>query len=274
MLKQRIITALLLLPLVVAAIFYLPAIWFVILLAVIMLICTIEYVRLAGFSGTAATIGFVLIQTIIFALLFLSKDSWTTDSVMWLGGFAIGWLWLFTRLLLFRSDTPIDNRYRTLSFITAIVSVSSGWFALSWLRLQDQGPWLIMLLLLIVWAADTGAYFSGRAFGKRKLAPHISPGKTIAGLVGGLLLAAVIAWLALQWLPLEFSLSLAQIFALSLVTVLISVGGDLMVSMHKRISGFKDSGQILPGHGGILDRLDSLLAAAPVFALGLHLATG
>lgn len=274
MLKQRIITALLLLPLVVAAIFYLPAVWFVMLLAVIMLVCTIEYVKLASFSGTAATVGFVLTQTVIFALLFLYKDSWTTDSTIWLAGFTVGWLLLFMRLLVFRQDTPIDTRYRALSFITAIVSVSSGWFALSWLRLQDQGSWLIMLLLLIVWAADTGAYFSGKTFGKRKLAPHISPGKTIAGLVGGLLLATVVAWLGLHWLPLNLSLNLTQLFALSLITVLISVGGDLMVSLHKRISGFKDSGQILPGHGGVLDRLDSLLAAAPVFALGLHLATG
>src|SRR5690606_8987118 len=134
----------------------------------------------------------------------------------------------------------------------------------------------ILLLLLIVWAADTGAYFSGKAFGKKKLAPHISPGKTIAGLFGGLILAATIAWFAVHILPpvqLLLPLQTVQVLWLSLITVLVSVGGDLMVSMHKRTSGHKDSSQLLPGHGGLLDRLDSLLSAAPFYALGLHLAS-
>ncbi len=276
MLKQRIITALLLLPLVLAAIFFMPTIWFMLILAIVMLAGTIEYVRLAGFSGAIATSAFVLTQTAIFVLLYMCRDSWDKDALIWLGGFAIAWLLLFSRLALFRSNTIIDTRYRLLSFVTAIISVTGGWFALSWLHMQDQGPWLILLLLLIVWAADTGAYFSGKAFGKRKLAPHISPGKTIAGLVGGLILSALIALLAVRWIPsarLLLPLGTVQIIWLSLITVLISVGGDLMVSLHKRISGFKDSSQLLPGHGGILDRMDSLLAAAPFFALGLLLAS-
>lgn len=276
MLKQRIITALLLLPLVLALIFLMPTVWFMLVLAIVMLACTIEYVRLAGFSGMLATSVFVLLQTAIFIAIYVCADSWGKDAQMWLGGFSIAWLLLFGRLAMFRSETKIDSRYRALSFVTSIVSVTSGWYALYWLQMQNQGPWLILLLLLIVWAADTGAYFSGKAFGKRKLAPHISPGKTIAGLVGGLILSAIIAWLAVQWMPavqLLSNLGSVQMLCLSLITVVISVGGDLMVSMHKRISGFKDSGQLLPGHGGILDRLDSLLAAAPFFALGLLMAS-
>lgn len=276
MLKQRIITALLLLPLVFAAIFLLPSSWFMLVLAVIMLGCTTEYVRLAGFSGVFSTSMFVLIQSALFVMIYFAKDLWQANILMWLGGFAFIWLLLFARLVLFRPDTSINGRYRLQSFVTAIVSVTSGWFALSWLHMQSQGPWLFLLLLLIVWAADTGAYFSGKAFGKRKLAPHISPGKTIAGLVGGLILASAIAWLAVHFMPpvqLLSPLDTVQLIWLTLITVLISVGGDLMVSMHKRISGFKDSGQLLPGHGGILDRLDSLLAAAPFFALGLQLAS-
>jgi len=276
MLKQRIITALLLLPLVLAGIFVMPSTWFMLVLAVVMLACTIEYVRLAGFSGTLATAVFVLIQSAIFIMIYLCSDSWGKDAQVWLGAFSIAWLLLFGRLAMFRSETRIDSRYRVWSFVTAIVSVTSGWFALSWLHMQNQGPWLILLLLLMVWAADTGAYFSGKAFGKRKLAPHISPGKTIAGLVGGLILAVFIVWLTVHWMPpvqLLSNLDTVQMLWLSLITVLISVGGDLMVSLHKRISGFKDSGQLLPGHGGILDRLDSLLAAAPFFALGLQMAS-
>lgn len=276
MLKQRIITALVLLPLVLAAIFLLPSAWFMVLLTIIMLAASIEYVRLAGISGAIARSAFVLVQVAVFALLFIYRDSWDKDALLWLGGFSIVWLLLFTRLALFRSHTEIDTRYRLLSFVTAIVSVTGGWLALSWLHMQNQGAWLILLLLLVVWAADTGAYFSGKAFGKRKLAPYISPGKTIAGLVGGLILSALVAWLALRTMPsaqLLLPLGTVQIIWLSLITVLISVGGDLMVSMHKRVSGFKDSSQLLPGHGGILDRLDSLLAAAPFYALGLQLAS-
>lgn len=276
MLKQRIITALILLPLVLAAIFLMPTVWFMALLAIVMLASTIEYVRLAGFSGAVASSAFVLSQFAIFVLLFICRDSWDQDALLWLGGFSIAWLLLFSRLALFRSNTEIGTRYRLLSFVTAIISVTGGWFTLSWLHMQDQGPWLILLLLLVVWAADTGAYFSGKAFGKRKLAPHISPGKTIAGLVGGLILSALVAWLAVRTMPsaqLLLPLGTMQIIWLSLITVLISVAGDLMVSMHKRISGFKDSSQLLPGHGGILDRVDSLLAAAPFFALGLQMAS-
>ena len=126
-------------------------------------------------------------------------------------------------------------------------------------------------MLLIVWAADTGAYFAGRTFGKRKLAPHISPGKTIAGLFGGLITAPLVALLAVHLMPIA-GIEPAILIPLVLVTALVSVGGDLLISLHKRTSGHKDSGKLLPGHGGILDRVDSLLAAAPFFALGVLLA--
>jgi phosphatidate cytidylyltransferase len=175
---------------------------------------------------------------------------------------------LFIRLPLYHPDTQLDNTYRVVSLVAAIASITTGWFALGWIRVQPEGSWLILLLLLIVWAADTGAYFSGRAFGKRKLAPHISPGKTMAGLYGGLIAAPLIALLAVKLMPIE-AIEPVRLVMLSLVTVLVSVGGDLMISLHKRTSGYKDSGNLLPGHGGILDRLDSLLAAAPFFALGL-----
>jgi phosphatidate cytidylyltransferase len=127
---------------------------------------------------------------------------------------------------------------------------------------------LILLLLLTVWAADVGAYFAGKIFGKTRLAPHISPGKTRAGLVGGLFLAPLVTLLAANLMPLGH-IEAVYLILLSFVTALVSVGGDLMISLHKRTSGFKDSGNLLPGHGGILDRLDSLLVASPFFALGL-----
>jgi len=268
MLKQRVITALLLLPLVMALIFAAPAAWFLALLAIVLLGCSWEYSRMAGVSSQSGGYLLTLVQAIILATLFWYKDHWATDISLYLSICCVVWLLLFVRLPLYRPDTPLDNTYRTISVTTAILSITTGWFALSWIRLQPEGAWLILLLLLIVWAADTGAYFSGIAFGKRKLAPNISPGKTLAGLLGGLVAAPLVALLAAYLMPFD-SVEPVPLVLLSLVTALVSVGGDLMISLHKRTSGIKDSSKLLPGHGGMLDRLDSLLAAAPFFALGL-----
>ena len=268
MLKQRVFTALLLLPLVMAAIFALPAQWFLFLLAVILLGGSWEYRRLAGFSDHAGGYLLVFVQTIILVALFWYRGHWDNGILMVLSICCAAWLLMFIRIPLYRPETRPDGTYRFVSFITAIASVTTGWFAVSWIRIQPEGSWLILLLLLIVWAADTGAYFSGKAFGKRKLAPHISPGKTQAGLLGGLITASIVALLASKLMPIP-SIEPGRLILLSLITALVSVGGDLMISLHKRTSGFKDSGNLLPGHGGILDRLDSLMAAAPFFALGL-----
>ena len=268
MLKQRVITALLLLPLVMAAIFAAPAQWFLVLLAIVLLGCSWEYSRLAGVSGHAGGYLLVLVQAIILTALFWYQDHWAAGISSYLLICCAAWLLMFIRLPLYNPGTPLDGTYRVISSATAIASITSGWFALSWLRVQAEGSWLILLLLLIVWAADTGAYFSGKTFGKRKLASRISPGKTWAGLLGGLIAAPLIALLAANLMPIE-TIEPIRLVLLSLVTALVSVGGDLVISLQKRTSGFKDSGNILPGHGGILDRLDSLLAAAPFFALGM-----
>ncbi len=132
--------------------------------------------------------------------------------------------------------------------------------------LEPGGEWWILLLLLTIWASDVGAYFSGRAIGGAKLAPRISPGKTRAGFIGGVICAAAVAVAAGLAMP-EIDASLAQLAILGATTAVVSVGGDLFISMHKRIVGLKDSGRLFPGHGGVLDRLDSLLAGAPFFVL-------
>ena len=266
-LKQRVLTALFLLPLVLAAIFALPSAWFLILLAIILLGGSWEYRRLAGFPHAGGYL-LVLLQAVILAALFSYRDSWDSHILLYLSAACIAWLLMFIRLPLYHPDAKPDGSYRLISFGTAILSITTGWFALSWIRMQSEGPWLILLLLLIVWAADTGAYFAGKRFGENKLAPHISPGKTKEGLLGGLIAAPLVALAAASMMPLA-NVDPGKVFMLSMVTALVSVGGDLMVSLHKRTSGIKDSSNLLPGHGGVLDRIDSLLAAAPFFALGL-----
>ena len=268
MLKQRILTALVLLPLVLLAIFALPAYTFTGIVAFILLGGSWEYARLADMKSRLAIQSMVYLQAALFAVLFYMREQWNSVALVALSLFSAAWLLMFLRLTFYRAGAIADTRYRILSYATAIVSITTGWMAIGWIVMQPKGSWLILLLLLIVWAADTGAYFTGKRFGKTKLAPLISPGKTREGLLGGLLTAAVVTIIAAELMPIR-DIDVLWLIPLCMVTALASAGGDLLISMHKRISGHKDSGKLLPGHGGILDRLDSLIAAAPFFALGL-----
>jgi phosphatidate cytidylyltransferase len=132
---------------------------------------------------------------------------------------------------------------------------------------EPQGAYLAFTLLVIVWAADVGAYAAGRLLGRTKLAPAVSPGKTWEGVTGGLIAAGLVAGIAAVWLELP----LAALVTLGMLTALVSVIGDLSQSVFKRNAGLKDSGKLLPGHGGVLDRIDSLTAAVPAFVGGLAL---
>lgn len=268
MLRQRVFTALLLLPLVMAVIFALPPIGLILLAALALVRGAWEYAQLAAVEGKKGAWIMVVLQVVVFLAMMASMDQWQHAGIITLSLCCLAWLLAFSRLFFYQSGQQPDKVYRTASLVTGFISITTGWFAISWIRMLEGGSWLILLLLLIVWAADTGAYFAGKAFGKRKLAPAISPGKTQAGLVGGLVLAPLVGMAAMHFIPVK-PLDPIPLMLLCVVTALVSAGGDLLVSMHKRTSGLKDSGNWLPGHGGILDRLDSLLAAAPFFALGL-----
>ncbi len=281
MLKQRIITALILAPAAIAAIFYLPLIYFAILLLVIIGIGAWEWGPFMGFDTTTRRVGFVGTTLFLIAGIWTSvslNDLWLNSgqlhsyalAVLWL---AIAW-WIFSAFLMFSypNASSFWSKHRSVRGVFGWLTLVPTWLAFMVIRTNDyqvdtyHGAQLLMFLLLMVWSADIGAYFVGKAFGKTKLMPNVSPGKTLEGFLGGIasacILVAITAYI-LAW-------NQEQVITVLLVTVLIttvSVLGDLNESMFKRQAGVKDSGSILPGHGGILDRIDSLTATAPVFAL-------
>jgi phosphatidate cytidylyltransferase len=271
MLKTRILTALLLLPLGWLLVFRASPQVFMYIAAALLLIGSWEFHRLAALPAVAGAGAMLLVQAAIFAALVVCWPQWTASPMPAFSLACLAWLVMFAQLWLYRPGRTPDRVYRIRSFLNAVGVITFGWMATSWLRAEALGQWWFLSLLLIIFAADIGAYFCGRAWGQRKLAPAISPGKTLAGLYGGLALSALtgaglaLCLPALQVAPLTMAV-------LAVVTALVSVGGDLFISMHKRSVGLKDSGAIFPGHGGILDRFDSLLAGAPFFALGKLLA--
>ena len=167
-----------------------------------------------------------------------------------------------------KSYPEYDGWYNASLYVVGLVLITAAITAI--FNVWESSPWWLMYLFLLVWGADSGAYFVGRKLGRRKLAPSVSPNKSIEGLLGGIVTVAIII-VIVQTVYLNLTLSQHILFLiLSIVTVFSSVQGDLFESMIKRRAGIKDSGRILPGHGGVLDRIDSLLAAAPIFAAGLY----
>jgi phosphatidate cytidylyltransferase len=183
---------------------------------------------------------------------------WAASILTWLG--SIYWV---------KNYPEYDGWYNVSLNVIGFILVSAAVTALyaTW----HSSPWWLMYLFLLVWGADSGAYFVGRKFGKNKLAPNVSPNKSVEGLYGGIATTIIIMFVVQYFYLNLTALQLILFLILSLITVFASVLGDLFESMVKRRAGIKDSGRVLPGHGGVLDRIDSLLAAAPVFAAGIYI---
>jgi phosphatidate cytidylyltransferase len=275
MLGTRILTAVILVPVVLAALFLLsPLGWGAVSLVVIGIAAT-EWANLAAY-GRGARILFVAATMIAGALLLVPLASagggrWTDATVVASCGVAT-LFWLVVAPAWLRSRWK--PRSRIAMAIAGWVALFGAWVALG--ALQAHSPWLVLAAMAVVWIADTAAYFAGRAFGRRKLAPQVSPGKTWEGVYGAL---AAVAIYALALVPLAVDagyggaispIAVAVWVALALVLVALSVEGDLFESLLKRNAGVKDSGRLLPGHGGVLDRIDALLAAMPAAALLAH----
>ncbi len=266
MLKTRIITALVLAPIAIGGIFFLPPLGFALFTGAIITVGAWEWANMAGVGSGAGRVVYALITAaILFALLNVPFE-----VVLWLA--LVWWLVCF---LLVRSYPAGSERWGSLPVRAAmgLLVLVPAWVGLNHMRTggfqfgdSSSNLLLILYVFCVVWVADIGAYFAGRAFGKAKLAPRVSPGKSWAGVWGGLLAVGLFALL----IGFLASAGLSEIVLLviaSLATGLVSVLGDLFESMLKRYRGIKDSSQLLPGHGGIMDRIDSLTAAIPVFAL-------
>lgn len=262
MLKQRVVTALVLIPFVVLSIFYLPSEAFSQVLTVIILIAAWEWANLIGIESKPGRAAYLLLVLLVIQLLALVNTSWLYSLVTVAWGLALFWV------LTYPESIKQWSNGLWLQVLIGLIVLVPTWGSLTLIQAMDHGPWWIMFLMGIVWGADTGAYFVGRRFGKHKLAPVISPGKSIEGAAGGLLVTTGLAVLLFMF-DIIANIGLVQLMTFTLLVALASILGDLFESMMKRYRGIKDSGQILPGHGGLLDRIDSLTAAGPFFVFGL-----
>jgi phosphatidate cytidylyltransferase len=274
-LKQRVITGLIMAGLFLAVIVYLPLPGLALVFGVLISLGAWEWSSLAGWQKPAARVAYVLL--IVAALVILYRycgmgDQPLREKVQPLLGLACLW-WSFA-LLWVKGYPASAVLWRSLFMRSAmgLLILVSGWMSAVYLLSLPQGGLLMVVLVIVVASADIGAYFTGKRFGRHKLAVLVSPSKTWEGFWGGVAACTLLAVLLWYCLPGRAAhIGLASVVVVVVITGLVSVVGDLTVSMVKRESGVKDAGSLLPGHGGVLDRLDSLCAAAPVFSLGLLL---
>lgn len=282
MLKQRVTTALLLAPIALAAVFFLPLGGFALFVSTAFLLGAWEWSGFCGLSGKTMRSFYLLTTACIFAALYILlpseliwplADNLLLSTILFTG--VVWWLLAVMLVLTFPASQKLWARSTVVRALMGLLTLVPAWVALMFIRATDYaaspytGAWLICGLLGVVWAADIGGYVVGKPFGKHKLLPKVSPGKTLEGMLGGiacvmLLITAISAWLG--W-PEQTAIW----YGAALFLAVLSVFGDLTESMFKRVAGKKDSGKFLPGHGGILDRIDSLTATAPLFALILAL---
>lgn len=277
MTKTRLLAALIMAPIAILSVLFMPTPILAALSALLFLAALWEWLKLADVDDTLArTILLVLNLALMVALVWASRSTNGFSFVLFQLATVIGVIWWLLAMIWmkhYRFASDHDSHARAFKLAAGTLAVVPAWCALVLIHadLPNGHRWLLLALFL-VWSADTGAYFTGRKFGGkwfggRKLAPRISPNKSIEGLLGGLLLALVIAMIGAPLAGATVD-QLPAVALVALASVSFSVVGDLFESLLKRHVNVKDSGNLIPGHGGILDRVDSVLAALPVFALG------
>jgi phosphatidate cytidylyltransferase len=267
MLKKRIVTALVLAIVFLTTLFWLPPLAFQLLMALVVALVAYEWAALAGWRGLVR-LGYVFGIVFGGAGLVFAPLGGSFHLGLLIAGLVL-WALLSLRVFL-GAHVPNVLHHAHFKLLLAPLVLWPAWFALEYLHSLPDGAWWVLGTLMVVWVADSAAFFAGRMFGRVKLAPHISPGKTVEGLLGGLSGVTAYALIAHGFEPFA-QLPLWAWCALTITVTLFSVIGDLHESLLKREAGVKDSGTLLPGHGGVFDRVDSLLAAAPIMAFGLFL---
>lgn len=263
MLFARMITAVILIPLVLAAILWMPSLYFSCIVGVLILVGAWEWSQFIGVNKNFFKIGYVFCTAA--GILFFN---YVHTHIVLLTAMLI-WVWFFIAIVNYERNGPgAGFQWPVVRFFAGFVVLIATWMGIVTLKTDPElGPNWLIVVMLIIWAADVGGYFAGRVFGKHALCSLVSPKKTWEGFVGGMVLATTVAAISGLFLSLSFS-QYAAFLGLALMTALFSVVGDLGVSLLKRMIGLKDSGKFFPGHGGVLDRLDSIAAATVVFVLG------
>ena len=270
MLRQRVFTALTLILIAVGAVIW-SSTAFALVATAVLGFALAEWLQLTGATRTASVIVALSVAVILIVMLVAARDV-IALAVLPLAALASA-IWLIIVVLVMQPGAMSFRLPPPAGMTLAVVLVLAAWLAL--MQLLLQGAATLLSVLLIVWIADTAAYFAGRAFGRRKLAPHISPGKTWAGVAGAILAVLLAALIVRQFFPVAPLYSnhlfatigvLATLLILTLLVAL-SVIGDLFESLLKRQAGVKDSSQLLPGHGGVLDRVDAMVPLLPAAVL-------
>jgi phosphatidate cytidylyltransferase len=260
-LRKRVLTAVVLAAALLVILLWLPPVATVVAVTALLLAGAWEWSAFLRLSTATRRLTYVALVALLLPLAWrVSADPDGRNLIL-----VAAVLWWLTAFMWIAFAPRVVSRWA--AGVAGVLALVPSWLALVWLRLASpHGQWVLFTLIL-VWVADIGAFFAGRRFGRIRLAPEVSPGKTWEGVLGGVALSTLVAIGGSLW----FHVSLAVFLPLCLATVAFSVVGDLTESLLKRFAGMKDSGSVFPGHGGVMDRIDSLTGAAPVLLLGLTL---
>ena len=268
-LRQRIITGIIIAPVALGFVFLLPPFGFSLFIGAVLTVAAWEWANFAGLPPWLRHV-YAIVVALVLAVVWLLERANALDIQFVLLVGVTWWLLAFLLVLNYPGFERIWGR-KWVILLIGFFALTPGFLALTEIKGFDDSNYLICLLFFLIWGADIGAYFAGRAFGGARLASRVSPGKSWAGLFGGLAISLVIAAVMSLYhgSPSLVGLTGIAFLVACMLIAAISALGDLTISMLKRHRGIKDASKLLPGHGGFLDRIDSLLSASPAFALYL-----